>query len=571
MSTLAAISPPQNKPQPSPAPAQFSVWPTALLTGLLGLWPILIAALLHGPAAMIRNLTGDSYHYLAIARKANLSGIYTYDGVHVTNGFHPLWQYTIRGLFHLFHLQTHEAQAAAVIWLSLCAMTLGITFASAAIVRITRVWFLGLLVVPGVYYLAVGIHVRNLWIWEALHGMESAYSVLFGGIFFYVFSHFIGASADKPFDIVRACRALGFVLPFLILSRLDDVFILPAFCLALLCFGFSRERIIAAGLWIASPSVLAVVCYMAYNKLTAGSAMPLSGATKAGFVGQIFIYLAAVIHFPPLLELKAHLTHTTADGSTVFSNSFRFVEVLYPLVIAAFGAAAVWQKRRTHAWLCLPFAVLLYILIKMSFNLLNVHPWHQADWYYAFAILSLSVLGAVALERPARLLREHTIAFKGVLTIYLLLVLLSGSQLYASMVFDPATAQDQFWARKDQIRSQLVAHNVTGIINVDDGITAFLLDMPNMHGFAFATDVQAQKAHRQGTMLSLATERRINTIAGFSYITADTPPQTDAEIREYLSHTLAWECIHSEADHFQFALAYYDPVLKMPFITFTPR
>ena len=39
--------------------------------------------------------------------------------------------------------------------------------------------------------------------------MESAYPVLFGGIFFYVLSHFVGASARKPFDIVRAARAIG--------------------------------------------------------------------------------------------------------------------------------------------------------------------------------------------------------------------------------------------------------------------------------------------------------------------------------------------------------------------------
>jgi hypothetical protein len=571
VSTFAAIPEAQAKPQTGLAPAWKGVWLPALLTGFFGLWPLLIATLLHGPAVMIRCLTGDSYHYLAIARKAIQSGIYTYDGVHVTNGFHPLWQYTIRGIFHLFHLQSHESQAAAVIWLSLCSMTIGITFASAAIVRITRVWFLGLLVVPGVYYLAVGIQVRNLWIWEALHGMESAYSVLFGGIFFYVLSHFIGASARKPFDIVAACRALGFVLPFLILSRLDDVFILAAFSLALLCFGFSRDSIFRAGLWITSPSFCAIACYLLYNFLTAHAAMPLSGSTKAGFVGQIFVYLAAVIHFPPLMELKAHLTHSAADGATVFSNSFRFVQVLYPLLAAVFGAAALWKHRRTHAWLCMPFAVLLYILIKMTFNLLNVHPWHQADWYYAFAILSLSVLGAVALERPARQLREHAIAYKGVLTIYVLLVMLSGSQLYASLVYPAPNPEDQFWARKDEIRSQLKAHNVTGIINVDDGITAFLLDMPNMHGFAFATDVQAQQAHRQGRMLSLAASRGINTIAGFSYMFTDDPPQTDAAIREYFAHTLAWDTMHGEADHFQFALAYYDPVLKMPFFTFTPR
>ena len=181
------------------------------------------------------------------------------------------------------------------------------------------------------------------------------------------------------------------------------------------------------------------------------------------------------------------------------------------------------------------------------------------------------MLAAVALERPARQLRAQIIAFRGALTIYLLLMLLSGSQLYASLVFSPTSVEDQFWARKDDIRNQLQAHGTTGLINVDDGISAFLLDLPNMHGFDFATDVEAQKAHRQGNMLSLATTRGINAIAGFSYMFTNTPPQTDATICEYLSHTLAWDTMHAEADRFPFALAYNDPVLKMPYFTFTPR
>ena len=161
------------------------------------------------PEIIIRSLTGDSYHYLAIARKANISHIYTYDGVHVTNGFHPLWQYAIRSMFSILHLQSHESQAIAVMFLALAATTVGIILASAAVIRMTNQYFLGLLLVPGLYYIVIGVHINNLSIWAALDGMESAFSVLFGGIFFFVLSQFTGVAARRVFEPIAAYRGTG--------------------------------------------------------------------------------------------------------------------------------------------------------------------------------------------------------------------------------------------------------------------------------------------------------------------------------------------------------------------------
>ena len=182
----------------------------AVIAGSAFAWPLLFAALFHGRKVMLRSLCGDSYHYLAIARKANISHIYTYDGVHVTNGFHPLWEYTIRGMFYALRLHSHESQAVAVMLLALGVTTLGGSWL-AAVVRMTNQYFLGLLIVPGIYYLAVGVHVRNLWIWSALDGMESAFSILFGGLFLFFCSELLYSKAGAkrefhPVDVYRAAR-----------------------------------------------------------------------------------------------------------------------------------------------------------------------------------------------------------------------------------------------------------------------------------------------------------------------------------------------------------------------------
>ena len=561
-----------------PAPRQL--WLVAALTGTAVAWPLLFAMLFHGPAILIHCLTGDSYHYLAIARKAMGSHFYTYDGVHPTNGFHPLWEYTLRAVFTLLHLHTHQSQAVCAMLLALAATTLGAMFASAAIGRLTAQPWLGLLVAPGLYFLVVGVHVRNLWIWASLDGMESAFSLFFGGLFFFAASHFLAAStpasdtpasdAPTPFDTLAASRVLGLILPLVILSRLDDVFLVPALLAALLLFEPARGRRLAAGLWIAAPSFLALVVYLVYNKLTVGAAMPLSGGTKAGFVAPLNLFMTAAVHFAPLLELKALLTHKPAEGTTVFANSFRFVEQFYPALFAAFGAVFLWRSARRRPVSMLFFAFCLYILFKLGYNFLFVHPWHQAAWYYALIVLGLSVMGASALRGPWIRLGAVPLAKYAVVTVYVLVLLLSGSQYYAQIAFtDPPS--DQLWARRDLIRQRLLASGVHGILNVDDGITAFLLDLPNLHGFAFATDVQAQNAHTQGAMLSLAYARGINCITGFDYMVTDTPPATDAQIRQYLRQSLAGEIMTADLDRFDFSLVYYDPVLKLPFIAFRPR
>lgn len=550
-----------------PKPARI-VWLVAFLTGLAFAWPLICAALIYGQSIIIRSIGGDTYHYLAIARKAVLYHIYTYDGVHVTNGFHPLWEYTLRAVFTLLHLQTHEAQAITLMWMSLFASTVGIILASVAISRFTNSHFLALLVVPGLFFMAIGVHVGGNWIWSTLDGMESALSVLFGGIFFFVLSFYMGCAAGGKFDLRRACRALGLVLPFIIFSRLDDFFLIPAFFIAILLTDKSLREKISAGAWIAVPSAVCILFYLAYNKITVGAAMPLSGATKAGFVGFLNTYLTAAIHFPPIFDLKALIMKKAALPQMTLGNSFRQVEVFYPALIAFFAGLAVWRYKRHQPEFAVLFALCLFIPLKMAYNFLEVDFWAQEQWYYQLSILILSVLGALALRNGWSLLDKVPIAKYGITTVYILLMMLCGSQYYASIVYMPQdNVTIQFWNRKDQIRKELVAHGVTGIINFDDGITAFLLDFPNMHGFAYATDVEAQRASRNGSMLTLAYSRGINTIAGIGYHSADRAPESQADIRRCLPTT----AIRADEDKFDFSLAYYDPALKMPFILFKPK
>lgn len=559
----------------NPTKIRWEAWWIAIIAALSVAWPLALAALLHGPKVLIRALTGDSYHYLEIARNAVSSHLYTYDGVHVTNGFHPLWQYSIRALFSFFQIEGHESQAIAMMLLALVSGTLGVALASAGVVRITQRKFLGLMMVPGLFYLAIGVHTDTQSIWAAFNGMESAFSVLFGGVLFFVLSFHYGLAARRPFDVVRAYRALGWVLPFLVLSRLDDVFILPAMIVAALAFSRSFPEWVKASFWVAAPTTVVVLGYMAYNHMTAGSAMPLSGSTKAGFAGAVSTYLAAAIHFPPLLELKGWLTGSPSDGDVVHLNAFRFVEMVYPMLLASIGAVALWKYRKgARRELMVPFGLCLYILIKVGYNFFFVHPWHQSDWYYAFIMLTISVLGALVLARPWGMLDCQAVARRGIVLVYVGVMLLSGAHFHSVLAYQgPGLSQqmDDFWERAPAIRHQLRQRGATGLINVDDGISAFLLDLPAMHGFAFATDQEAQQAFREGRMLTLAQARGINAIVGFGYLGMDRPIVHPDELREYLRGGLAEPLMRAEIDQFEFSLLYHDSQLDLPIISFRSK
>ena len=548
-------------------------WAIPLFVGLVVAFPFLYALLLKGGSILYGNFASDAYHYLAIARKSIQYGMYSYDGLTVTNGFHPFWQYFLRGFLYFFDIKTHAQQAITVLLLSVATVTIGSVLTSAAIIRVTNQKYLGLIVVPGFFYLTVGVHSNCLSIWQFVDGMESGFSTLFGGIFYFTLSNYIKKplNVNNNFDLLRICQLTGLTIPFIVFSRLDDVFLIPAFLIAILLYKSNIKEKLTASLWICVPTGLVITVYLIYNIITVGAAMPLSGSTKSGFVGAMTLYLTTAIHFPPIVELKNLLVAKQSDNAQLFLNRFRFIEMFYPLLAAIFGILLILEKRINSALSFVCFSICCYIIIKVGYNFLFVHPWHQSHWYYAFMSLSLTVLSAIALNQLFRYIELSKIGQNGLIVVYCsLMLLLSSSYFYQIINNNPSEKDYKLWENKDLIYSKLKENDVTGLINVDDGITAFLFDFPAMHGFAFATDVEAQKAYRNGKMLSLALSRGINTITGATYMPAiaNSANATSADLLSYLKKTLAWETMYAEADKFQYSLVYYDNDLHLPFIKF---
>lgn len=52
---------------------------------------------------MIQYIPDDGFYYLTLARHFAESGMWTFDGVNVTSGFHLLWGYLLSGAYFIFH------------------------------------------------------------------------------------------------------------------------------------------------------------------------------------------------------------------------------------------------------------------------------------------------------------------------------------------------------------------------------------------------------------------------------------------------------------------------------------
>src|ERR1700722_18216882 len=59
------------------------------------LLPLLLYLRVCSPFAEASVFQPDAFYYLAVARNSLHTSFYSFDGVHPTNGFHPVWEYLL--------------------------------------------------------------------------------------------------------------------------------------------------------------------------------------------------------------------------------------------------------------------------------------------------------------------------------------------------------------------------------------------------------------------------------------------------------------------------------------------
>lgn len=546
------------------------------ITTLFTFYPPLYVVLRRGTAGLSYFIGGDALLYLTIARHSRF-GFFSFDGETATNGFHPLWQWILTATGLIIDANDRAEQVATSMLLSTVALWAGFLLCNLAILRLTRSVLLSVLPIAGVYWICIGAVFQNQSYWQLLDGMESGCSVLAGGLVLYLFASRLTRADVGVVDLTRPTWkspfvAAGVVLPFLILARLDDVFILTGLAVGLFLLpGALRDKLRTATLLLA-PSVVVVSCYMLYNRLSVGSWLPLSGMSKSGLALHSSVYIVASGMFPPLVDLKNAIVTKQSDTLDLHLNMFRTLQMLYPALFAAGFVilVRVYHEKRVRYLAFVGLA--LYVVFKAGYNLVSVNLWHQGTWYYAFSIMLSSFFVALLLARPYRLLRAHPAA-RGALGVLIgLLILFTAGTVAMRGAGSPPDFEEHI-CRDAAIIDRALDEAAPGsqLLELDDGVLAFCLERRAIHGFGFAVDHDSYVALREERLLAHAYGRGHDLFASAGYIQIGAPIEGSDAIRAMLQASFLDPPIKRELDAFDFELVYLHEPSQTGFFRFWPR
>jgi hypothetical protein len=240
---------------------------------MLGILLLPYLALLGSDEQLIGFFPDDAFYYLKTARNFWAMGYPTFDGINPTNGFHPLY-------FLFVTLIAGIVPGSGLLGAVFMAHTLLIGFALSLLVRpimsLDSPWswiLLALLAIPAPF----------LFIWVSA-GMEAPL-VMLGAILF--FDAWIRASKEH-FNNLKNNFYLGMAITVLMLSRLDNILVIPPFILVFLLSvqqsstgSLSRKFKNAAA--VLTIPIIAGTTYIGVNILTTGHLVPISAAVKATF------------------------------------------------------------------------------------------------------------------------------------------------------------------------------------------------------------------------------------------------------------------------------------------------
>ena len=114
-----------------------------------------------GIEAVFNFFAQDAFAYLAVAQHSTM-GFYSFDGELATNGFHPLWQMYLTGLFHWAQNTDQVFQLYVVFFHASFSPRLDILSQDSQFTLLQNRRFLAILTVPGIFYLTFSFVMRFL-------------------------------------------------------------------------------------------------------------------------------------------------------------------------------------------------------------------------------------------------------------------------------------------------------------------------------------------------------------------------------------------------------------------------
>lgn len=515
-----------------------------------------------GLLAPFKFFVGDTFYYLVIAKHFAEVGIFSFDSIHSTNGFHPLWGYILSGVFRLGAFDL-EGQVRITFFLSSLFLSLGLFFWGAILYQRTRSFFWTFFTLfPGYYYflgVAFDPHAGNIWAFA--NGMESACSLLFGGITFWVLLQFKPKQKNEKYFVF-----LGIFVSFTVLSRLDDVFLYVA--VLIVCIDFFSLKSLRKWIWLAFPGIIFIGSYLIYNQYTCGMAFPVSGQFKQGFGFLSNFYFTLDTFLPGLMRSLELFTCSLHFWSF---TGWRILQMVFPALVVFLLFRPIRLRAKEQGSLFEP-TLMLYILLKFFYNYFFVATWNQGQWYYPLSIVGVNVLITLFLTQHIfPLLSPYFARFCRWTLCFVSLLLI---QVFWMEKWTSSYNQNYFtfFTRYESIQSSLQAKIKSPIklLAYEDGILAYALGYPTLNGFGYALDAKSAEEKRKGQILNYAYEQGHNILGFLVYSTLpQTPNLSSQAIRENLAQAFYLEK-NIDLSKWEFEIIYRDRISGALFLAFRP-
>lgn len=447
-------------------------------------------------SAAFSYLAGDSFYYLKIADNFSKTGFFTFDGTNPTNGFHPLWQMYLGNSFRFIH--DKDSQLLFSIVSSVIFTSIGLFLVLLTLFRLNKKNLLFIaFIIPGLFHIVFSFMLGGQYSsWSIINCMESSLSVLFFGLFFYLFNFPI-KKLPEYFNFI----VIYIVLALLTFSRLDDIFLVIAFILFIF---FIKNKSEFSGIKPHLPGIILfsvlIMIYLLWNFIYAGTFLPISGALKS--------------HFAPWNIV--HLINTfLAFSANYLYGTFLFQRTLPIIFSLIFGFIIIFKANRNHEneTNIDNFISILagYITLKALYNFLFVDFWHQGYWYFVLPVLCINIisiyyLGKIDFEPK----KKYFLAS-------LFLVLLFSSGFIETKRFENSS-NSKLYAKRIGIRKilQNLDANIK-LIEMDDGIISYCLDIPAISGFGLASDKITASNISSDNLLPLAYQQGFHYLASLNY------------------------------------------------------
>lgn len=328
-------------------------------------------------------LPDDAFYYFTIARNIAQSGKISFDGINLTNGFHPLWMAVVAFLYLL-------PLGKGIIHGSLVIAGVIYVIGGIPLWRIMKV--LG--IDDGVSLVVLAAYLMNPFtIFQSINGLETSLSVF---LVLLVSYQFITIRSRPPELSRKALINLGISSGFMLLSRTDNIFLYISL-LFILSFSSQIQWKFESLLVIGLLTIAIILPWLIWNYIHFGTIVQ-SSAVAIPYVCRV-----------KWLKATGQKLFSLAALSYVFKifdgNWHRFMEfgmvtpklVLAVSVLDLFATFMFRLKRRSmpiKLWNLdfLIAAVIIYISAHSLFR------WgYMRDWYFPWLISILYIiLGAFA-------------------------------------------------------------------------------------------------------------------------------------------------------------------------------